>query len=194
MPAAVATSRSEAVGWAGHDDAVGWAMMIWAARRRPSCRFSGRDRPSAPRRMFVCGPSAVERRIARTSRRPSRRSPRPGPTSADVQRDPSPHYHWPHRHDPVHRGAMGLWYLTRYTDVRAVPNDDRFLRAGIRDFWLELVGPGPLGGHRARRPALPGRTRSQQGCGAWSAERSPRTRSGRSSRGSSRSSMTSSSR
>ena len=63
----------------------------------------------------------------------------------DVQRDPYPHYHWLLRNDPVHRGAMGIWFVSRYADVRAIMNDDRFRRGGIRDFWIQLMGPGPLG-------------------------------------------------
>jgi cytochrome P450 len=61
-----------------------------------------------------------------------------------VQRDPYPYYHWLLRNDPVHRGADGMWYVSRYADVRSVLSDQRFGRAGIRDFWVGLVGPGPL--------------------------------------------------
>ncbi|MEN3310443.1 MAG: orsellenic acid oxidase [Micromonosporaceae bacterium] len=64
--------------------------------------------------------------------------------SPDVQRDPYPYYHVLLRDDPVHRGAQGIWYVSRYADVHAVMSDPRFGRAGIRDFWASLVGPGPL--------------------------------------------------
>lgn len=68
------------------------------------------------------------------------------PARDDVQRDPYPFYQWMLRHDPVHRGAQGIWYVSRYDDVRTVMGDPRFGRAGIRDFWAEMVGPGPLSG------------------------------------------------
>src|SRR5215207_316225 len=67
------------------------------------------------------------------------------PASPEVQRDPYPHYHWLVRNEPVHRGAMGIWFVSRYADVRAIMNDKRFGRAGIGDFWAQLMGPGPLG-------------------------------------------------
>jgi len=67
------------------------------------------------------------------------------PASPEVQRDPYPYYHWLLRNDRVHRGAMGIWFVSRYDDVRAIMNDDRFRRAGIRDFWAQLMGAGPLG-------------------------------------------------
>jgi cytochrome P450 len=66
------------------------------------------------------------------------------PNDRDVRRDPYPYYHWLLRHDPVHRGAKGVWYVSRYPDVRAVLTDARFGRAGIRDTWKELIGPGLL--------------------------------------------------
>jgi cytochrome P450 len=66
------------------------------------------------------------------------------PSDLEVQRDPYPYYHWLLRNDPVHYGAMGIWFVSRYADVRSVMSDPRFARAGIRDFWAELVGPGPL--------------------------------------------------
>ncbi|MEW9552911.1 cytochrome P450 [Nonomuraea sp. NPDC050783] len=66
------------------------------------------------------------------------------PVDAAVLRDPYPSYAWLLRHDPVHRGTNGVWYVTRYDDVRTVLGEARFERAGIRDFWAELVGPGPL--------------------------------------------------
>lgn len=68
------------------------------------------------------------------------------PARPDVQRDPYPHYHWLLRNDPVHRGVNGIWFVTRYADVRAVLGDERFARAGIRDFWASIVGAGPLSG------------------------------------------------
>jgi cytochrome P450 len=49
------------------------------------------------------------------------------------------------RNDPIHRGFGGLWFVSRYADVHAVMNDDRFRRDGIRDLWTSLVGQGPLG-------------------------------------------------
>ncbi|MER7458834.1 cytochrome P450 [Micromonospora sp. NPDC126480] len=64
--------------------------------------------------------------------------------SPAVQRDPYPYYRWLLRNEPVHRGARGIWYVTRYADVRTVMSDPRYGRAGIRDFWAGLVGPGPL--------------------------------------------------
>lgn len=66
------------------------------------------------------------------------------PTLADVRRDPYPYYRWLLRDDPVHQGAHGVWYVTRFDDVRSVLTDGRFERAGIRDFWQDLIGPGPL--------------------------------------------------
>lgn len=66
------------------------------------------------------------------------------PVDPAVLRDPYPYYAWLLRHDPVHRGANGIWYVTRYDDVRTVLGEARFGRAGIRDFWATLVGPGPL--------------------------------------------------
>ncbi|GAA4513254.1 MULTISPECIES: cytochrome P450 [Nonomuraea] len=66
------------------------------------------------------------------------------PVDPAVLRDPYPYYAWLLRHDPVHRGANGIWYVTRYDDVRTVLGEARFGRAGIRDFWASLVGPGPL--------------------------------------------------
>ncbi|MGW4500898.1 cytochrome P450 [Micromonospora sp. NPDC004336] len=66
------------------------------------------------------------------------------PTDADVRRDPYPSYHWLLRHDPVHRGAHGVWYVSRFADVRGVLGDERFARTGIRRFWTDLVGPGLL--------------------------------------------------
>jgi cytochrome P450 len=68
------------------------------------------------------------------------------PASPEVLRDPYPFYDWLLKNDPIHRGAEGIWYVTRYADVRAVMSDPRFGRAGIRDFWSQLVGPGPLSG------------------------------------------------
>lgn len=67
------------------------------------------------------------------------------PAAPEVQRDPYPSYGWLLRHDPVHRGFGGLWFVSRYEDVRAVMNDERFRRDGIRDLWTGLVGTGPLG-------------------------------------------------
>ncbi|WP_038841494.1 cytochrome P450 [Salinispora arenicola] len=66
------------------------------------------------------------------------------PTAVDVRRDPYPSYHWLLRHDPVHRGAHQVWYVSRFADVRAVLGDERFARTGIRRFWTDLVGPGLL--------------------------------------------------
>ncbi|PZG24378.1 cytochrome P450 [Micromonospora craterilacus] len=66
------------------------------------------------------------------------------PTADDVRRDPYPSYHWLLRHDPVHRGAHHVWYVSRFGDVRAVLGDERFARTGIRQFWTDLVGPGLL--------------------------------------------------
>jgi len=66
------------------------------------------------------------------------------PADAEVMRDPYPHYHWLLRNDPVHRGAHGIWFVSRYADVRTVLRHDQFRRAGIRDFWSQLVGPGPM--------------------------------------------------
>ncbi len=66
------------------------------------------------------------------------------PFTDAVRRDPYPHYHWLLRNDPVHRGAHGMWYVSRYADVRHVMSDTRFGRAGFRTFWSQLVGPGPL--------------------------------------------------
>lgn len=67
------------------------------------------------------------------------------PTAPEVLRDPYPSYAWLLRNDPVHRGVGGLWFVSRYEDVRAVMNDERFRRDGIRDLWTGLVGKGPLG-------------------------------------------------
>lgn len=67
------------------------------------------------------------------------------PAAPEVLRDPYPSYGWLLRNDPVHRGFGGLWFVSRYADVRAVMNDERFRRAGIRDLWTGLVGKGPLG-------------------------------------------------
>lgn len=66
------------------------------------------------------------------------------PADLEVQRDPYPSYHWLLRNDPVHRGVNGIWFVSRYDDVRAVLGEDRLVRGGIRDFWVHLVGPGPL--------------------------------------------------
>jgi orsellenic acid P450 oxidase len=66
------------------------------------------------------------------------------PTDGGVRRDPYPYYRWLLRHDPVHRGARDVWYVSRFADVRAVLGDERFSRAGIREFWRELIGPGLL--------------------------------------------------
>ncbi|MEU7896011.1 cytochrome P450 [Nonomuraea sp. NPDC049152] len=60
------------------------------------------------------------------------------------QRDPYPFYHWLLRHDPVHRGKDGTWYVTRYDDVRTAMSDKRFACANVRDHWEEMVGPGAL--------------------------------------------------
>jgi hypothetical protein len=57
MPAARATSRSEA---------AGQAAMAWPARRRPSLPSTGWIRPSRPRRLFGRGLSAAERLMAAT--------------------------------------------------------------------------------------------------------------------------------
>jgi cytochrome P450 len=62
----------------------------------------------------------------------------------EVLRDPYPYYHWLLRNDPVHQGAQGIWYVTRYADVQTVMGEPTFGRAGIRDYWASLVGPGPL--------------------------------------------------
>jgi cytochrome P450 len=67
------------------------------------------------------------------------------PASAEVLRDPYPSYAWLLRNDPLHRGFGGLWFVSRYADVRAVLNDERFRRDGIRALWTGLVGAGPLG-------------------------------------------------
>lgn len=66
------------------------------------------------------------------------------PVDPAVLRDPYPYYAWLLRNDPIHCGANGIWYVTRYDDVRTVLGEARFGRAGIRDFWAALVGPGPL--------------------------------------------------
>jgi orsellenic acid P450 oxidase len=66
------------------------------------------------------------------------------PSAAQVQRDPYPYYRWLLRNDPVHHGTMGIWFVSRYADVRAVLSDERFIRAGVRDLWTALTGPGPL--------------------------------------------------
>lgn len=66
------------------------------------------------------------------------------PTAAHVRHDPYPSYHRLLRHDPVHRGAQQVWYVSRFADVRAVLGDERFARDGIRRFWTDLVGPGLL--------------------------------------------------
>jgi cytochrome P450 len=67
------------------------------------------------------------------------------PTAPEVLRDPYPSYAWLLRNEPVHRGVGELLFVSRYEDVRAVMNDDRFRRDGIRDLWTGLVGTGPLG-------------------------------------------------
>ncbi|SDJ44940.1 Cytochrome P450 [Lentzea albidocapillata subsp. violacea] len=72
------------------------------------------------------------------------------PSAPEVQRDPYPYYHWLLRNDPVHRGVNGIWFVSRYDDVRAVLAEDRLVRQGIRDFWSQLVGPGPLSGILSR--------------------------------------------
>jgi orsellenic acid P450 oxidase len=72
------------------------------------------------------------------------------PSAPEVQRDPYPYYHWLLRNDPVHRGVNGIWFVSRYDDVRAVLGEDRLVRQGIRDFWSQLVGPGPLSGILSR--------------------------------------------
>ncbi|MFD4673310.1 cytochrome P450 [Lentzea sp. NPDC058450] len=72
------------------------------------------------------------------------------PSAAEVQRDPYPYYDWLVRNDPVHRGVNGIWFVSRYDDVRAVLGEDRLVRQGIRDFWSQLVGPGPLSGILSR--------------------------------------------
>lgn len=72
------------------------------------------------------------------------------PSDLDVQRDPYPYYRWLLRNDPVHRGANGIWFVSRYDDVRAVLGEDRLVREGIRDFWAHLVGAGPLSGILSR--------------------------------------------
>ncbi|RDI34545.1 cytochrome P450 [Lentzea flaviverrucosa] len=72
------------------------------------------------------------------------------PSATEVQRDPYPYYHWLLRNDPVHRGVNGIWFVSRYDDVRAVLAEDRLVRQGIRDFWSQLVGPGPLSGILSR--------------------------------------------
>jgi cytochrome P450 len=66
------------------------------------------------------------------------------PADPAVQRDPYPYYRWLLRNAPVYRDAQGIWYVSRYVDVRTVMGEPRFQRAGIRDFWAELIGPGPL--------------------------------------------------
>jgi cytochrome P450 len=66
------------------------------------------------------------------------------PTDDAVQRDPYPAYRILQERDPVHRGAHGVWYVSRHDDVRAVLTDPRFSRAGIRDLWKDLIGPGQL--------------------------------------------------
>jgi orsellenic acid P450 oxidase len=66
------------------------------------------------------------------------------PLDPDFQRDPYPFYDWLLRHDPVHRGRDGTWYVTRFPDVKLVMGDERFGCASVRDFWEEMVGPGAL--------------------------------------------------
>jgi cytochrome P450 len=66
------------------------------------------------------------------------------PLDPEFQRDPYPFYSWLLRHDPVHRGQEGTWYVTRYPDVKLVMGDERFGCASVRDFWEEMVGPGAL--------------------------------------------------
>lgn len=66
------------------------------------------------------------------------------PLDPAFQLDPYPYYHWLLHHDPVHRGAGGTWYVTRYDDVRTVMSDPRFGCASVRDFWEEMIGEGPL--------------------------------------------------
>lgn len=66
------------------------------------------------------------------------------PLDPDFQRDPYPTYRWLLRHDPVHRGAGGTWYVTSYEHVRTVMSDERFGCASVRDFWEEMIGEGAL--------------------------------------------------
>lgn len=64
---------------------------------------------------------------------------------AAVRNDPYPSYRWLLANDPVHQGAGGTWFISRYTDVRHVMADARFDRGeSFRAAWKDLVGPGPL--------------------------------------------------
>ncbi|MEU3345423.1 cytochrome P450 [Streptomyces sp. NPDC006700] len=80
--------------------------------------------------------------------------PRTGPeeittamASAEFRRDPYPLYARMRRESPVHRGAQGIWYLTRYADVERALGDlrlsndrDRMTRAlGARDGSLRDI-------------------------------------------------------
>ncbi|MEU2613210.1 cytochrome P450 [Micromonospora sp. NPDC007271] len=66
------------------------------------------------------------------------------PLDPQFQQNPYPFYRWLLRHDPVHCGSEGTWYVTRYADVRLVMSDERFGCASVRDYWEEMVGPGAL--------------------------------------------------
>jgi orsellenic acid P450 oxidase len=67
------------------------------------------------------------------------------PYQDEVRRDPYPYYRWLLRHDPIHHGARDMWFVSPYADVKRVMSDALFDRsAGFRDYWTEMVGPGPL--------------------------------------------------
>lgn len=67
------------------------------------------------------------------------------PYQDEVRRDPYPYYRWLLRHDPVHRGAREMWFISTYAGVKHVMSDPTFDRsAGFRDYWTDMVGPGPL--------------------------------------------------
>jgi cytochrome P450 len=62
-----------------------------------------------------------------------------------VHHDPYPHYRWLLRHDPVHHGAGGTWFIAPYDLVQHVMSAPLFDRdAGFREVWKTMVGPGPL--------------------------------------------------
>jgi cytochrome P450 len=48
------------------------------------------------------------------------------PLAPDFRANPYPYYEQLRTHDPVHRTSFGVWFVSRYDDVRTVLKDSRF--------------------------------------------------------------------
>lgn len=55
------------------------------------------------------------------------------PYNREFQKNPYPIYEYLRNHDPIHKGILGDWVVTRYSDVKFVLTDTRFSSVPIPD-------------------------------------------------------------